>query len=187
VTLELHGGVYLLLALTASGALSASARFLFGTDLWPNSIPPALWIGTAVAGASYLLAMWSSRSLEGGWNLRAFRVALAGALVWLMLGLAAGSLTGLYHRLLAVAAGDSYCATLRTGVVVGVALLLAAFGSRPDFRDFAQLIYPLMLLGGYRLLTDDLHQDRKIVLFLSLLLYGAALVALPRLRRSSQS
>ena len=41
-----------------------------------------------------------------------------------------------------------------------------------------------MLLGGYRLLTDDLHQDRKTALFLSLLLYGAALIALPRLRRA---
>jgi hypothetical protein len=93
-------------------------------------------------------------------------------------------LTHIYHGIFAVAAGDSFCSTLRTGAVVAVALLLAAIGSRPNFRDFAQLVYPLMLLGGYRLLTDDLRQDRKSALFLSLLLYGAMLIVLPRLRRA---
>ena len=184
LTLEMHGGFYLLLALMLSGALRESERFLLGTDLWPHSIPPALWIGAGVAGASYLLAVQSSRSLEGGWNFHAFRVAMGATLVWLVLGLAAGSLTGLYHELFGAAAGDSYCATLRTGAVVGVTLLLAVIGSRPNFRDLARLVYPLMLLGGYRLLTDDLRQNRKAALFLSLLLYGGTLIALPRLRRA---
>jgi hypothetical protein len=180
----MHGGVYLLLALMLSGALSQSTRLLLGTVLWPGSVPPALWMGAAVAGASYLLAVRSSRSIGGGWNFHAFRVAMAAALVWLVLGLAAGGLVGIYRGLFAVAVGDSFFATLRTGAVVGVTLLVAAVGSRPDFRDFAQLVFPLMLLGGYRLLTDDLRQDRKAALFLSLLLYGAMLIALPRLRRA---
>ena len=184
LTLEIHGGVYLLLALLFSGALHQSARFLLGTDLWPDSIPLALWTGAAVAGASYFLARRFSRSMEGGWTLRAFHVAMAAALVWLVTGLAAGSLTGAYHGLFAVPAGDAYCATLRTLAVVGVTLLLAAISSRPNFRDFARLVYPLMLLGGYRLLSDDLRQDRKTALFLSLLVYGATLIALPRLRRA---
>jgi hypothetical protein len=184
LTLEMHGGVYLLLALMLSGALSQSTRLLLGTVLWPGSVPPALWMGAAVAGASYLLAVRSSRSIGGGWNFHAFRVAMAAALVWLVLGLAAGGLVGIYRGLFAVAVGDSFFATLRTGAVVGVTLLVAAVGSRPDFRDFAQLVFPLMLLGGYRLLTDDLRQDRKAALFLSLLLYGAMLIALPRLRRA---
>jgi hypothetical protein len=125
--------------------------------------------------------------MGSGWNIHAFRVGMAAALVWLVLGLAAGSLTGIYHGLFAVAAGDSFCATLRTGAVVGVTLLLATLGSRPYFQDLARLVYPLMLLGGYRLLTDDLRQDRKAALFLSLLLYGAALIALPRIRRGQTS
>jgi hypothetical protein len=37
-----------------------------------------------------------------------------------------------------------------------------------------------MIAGAYRLVVEDLHQDRKAALFLSLLLYGAALMALPR-------
>ena len=183
LTLEMHGGVYLLLALILSGALLRSTRLLLGTVLWPHSISPELWMGAGVAGASYLLAVHAPRSMVGGWNFHAFRVAMAAVLVWVVLGLAAGGLVGIYHGLFGIAAADSFCATLRTSAVVGVTLLVAAVGSRPDFRDFAQLVFPLML-GGYRLLTDDLRQDRKAALFLSLLLYGAMLIALPRLRRA---
>ena len=182
-TLEVHGGIYLLLALLLSGALHQAATNLLGTGFGLESIPPALWAGAAVAGVGYLLAVWSARSVDGGWNFHAFRVGMAAVVVWLVLGLCAGSLTGLYHGVFSLAAGDSYCATLRTGAIVGVTLLLAYASSRFGFRDLAQLVYPLMILGGYRLLADDLHQDRKTALFLSLLLYGAALMALPRLRR----
>jgi hypothetical protein len=182
LTLEIHGGIYLGLALTLSGAMRQSAGFLLGADVWPGFAPAALWSGAAVAGACYLLAVRSAPS-SGGWNFHAFRLAVAALLVWVALGLSAGSLTGIYHGLFGAAAGDPYCATLRTGAVTGVALLLAWAGSRPQFRHLAQLVYPLMLLGAYRLVADDMHQDRKTVLFLSLLLYGAALMAIPRLRR----
>ena len=42
-----------------------------------------------------------------------------------------------------------------------------------------------MLAGAFRLVMDDLHQERKAALFLSLLLYGAALMLLPRLHQTS--
>jgi len=109
---------------------------------------------------------------------------VAAVLVWVVLGLSAGGLTGISHALFGGAAGDPYCATLRTGAVTAAAVLLALAGSRHNFSDLAQLVYPLMLLGAYRLVADDMHQDRKTVLFLSLLLYGAALMAIPRLRRA---
>ena len=64
------------------------------------------------------------------------------------------------------------------------ALALAWSGSRWNRPELSRLIYPVMLLGGYRLLAADLHQDRKAALFLSLLVYGAALAALPKLKRA---
>jgi hypothetical protein len=39
-----------------------------------------------------------------------------------------------------------------------------------------------MLLGAYRLIAIDLHQDRNPALFLSLVLYGSALITLPKIR-----
>jgi len=46
-------------------------------------------------------------------------------------------------------------------------------------------MYPLMLLGAWRLVMVDLHQERTAALFLSLLIYGAALMVLPRVLRST--
>jgi hypothetical protein len=43
-----------------------------------------------------------------------------------------------------------------------------------------------MFLGGYRLLFQDLHQGRTGALFFSLLLYGAVLAALPRLKKAAR-
>lgn len=184
MTLQVHGAVYLLLGLILSGAMHDSARLLLGADVWPVSVSPAIWVGAGVAAASYLLAIRSSRPVGENWNSNALRVVMGAAVVWLALGLVAGRVSGIYHQLFAVPAGDAYCATLRTGTVVIFALILAGAGSRRSFRALSQLVYPVMLLGGYRLLTQDLRQERKSVLFLSLLLYGATLIALPRLRRA---
>ena len=184
LTLEIHGGVYLVLALALSGALRQSAGFLLGTDFWLDSAHMALWIGVAVAAASYLLAARSAPAIGDGWNFHALRLALAAVLVWEVLGLSAGGLTSIYHGLVGITAGDPYCATIRTGAVTGAAMLLAFAGSRSNLSHLAQLVYPLMLLGAYRLVAVDMHQDRKVALFLSLLFYGAALMAIPRLRRA---
>lgn len=183
LTLEIHGGIYLVLALALSGALQQSAGFVLGTDFRLDSAHAALWIGAAVAGACYLLAVRSAPAL-GGWNFHALRLVIAAVLVWEVLGLSAGGLTSIYHGLVGVTAGDPYCATIRTGAVAGAALLLALAGSRPGLSHPAQLVYPLMLLGAYRLVAVDMHHDSKVALFLSLLLYGAALIAIPRLRRA---
>jgi hypothetical protein len=72
-----------------------------------------------------------------------------------------------------------------TGVLASAALLLAWAGSRWNRLELSRLIYPVMIAGAYRLVMDDLHQDRKAALFLSLLLYGAALMLLPRWHRVS--
>jgi hypothetical protein len=141
-------------------------------------------MGVAVAGASYVLAMRSATAIDKGWNFRAFRLTVAAVMVWEVLGLLAGGLTGILHGLAGLAPGDPYCATLRTAAVAGAALLLAWASSRPSFRELAPMVYPLMLLGAYRLMAVDMRQDRKTALFLSLLFYGAALVAIPRVRRA---
>ena len=179
----MHGAVYLLVALLISGALRDASHFVLGADLWPGELHAPLWAGALMAGAAYLVASRSTRHRGGVDKLDPLRVAMAAVLVWMVLGLTASSLTGVYHALFGTPSGHPYCATLRTAGVVIVALLLAVLGARPELRSFAPLVYPLMALGAYRLFSDDLHQDRKAALFLSLLFYGGGLILLPRLRR----
>ena len=184
LTLQVHGAVYLLLALVSSGALEQAGDFLLGTATWPGEKPAAIGAGALAAAFCYLLAARHRRAERGPWSLQAFRLVVAGALVWLAAGIAAGALTTAYHALFGAGASHAYCATLHTGVLAAAALLLAWAGSRWNRLELSRLIYPVMIAGAYRLVVEDLHQDRKVALFLSLLLYGAALMALPRLHRS---
>jgi hypothetical protein len=186
LTLKVHGAIYLLLALAGAGALKQAAVFVLGTGTWPGDNQAALWAGLAAAAACYWLA-GRDRRTSTAWNWQALRLVVAAAAVWLTAGLLAGWLTGLYHAAFGEGASHAYCATLRTGVLAGGALLVAWAGARWDVRELSHLIYPLMVFGGYRLLLIDLHQDRKVALFLSLLVYGAALMALPRLARARSS
>jgi len=134
-----------------------------------------LWVGLGAAAIAYLL-------LARGRGVPALRLAVAGALVWLLAGTLAGVVTGGYHAAFG-AAGHPYCATLRTAVLSGIALALAWAGGRWKLVELSRLAIPAMLVGAYRLVGVDLAQDFKPALFCSLAVYGAVLVMLPRLTR----
>jgi hypothetical protein len=169
VTLQVHGGVYLLLGLAGSGALEQAAGLLLGSWAWSGAAAWPIWTGAI--GAAVCCAI--------GAQSKALRVGNAAILVWLAAGVAAGLLTFGYHSIFGPSASHAYCATLRTAVIAGAALLVARSGR------WALLMYPLMLLGAWRLVMVDLHQERTAALFLSLLIYGAALMVLPRVLRST--
>jgi len=182
LTLEVHGAVYLWLALIFSHALAHAVEFLLGNSMWADHSRLGIEAGAAAAALCYALAVHDTRDREA-WNFRMLRFALAVPLAFLAAGILAGAFTTAYHGLFGAEATHAYCATLRTGVLALASLLLAWAGSRWPSLELERLIYPVMLLGAYRLLMVDLHQDRKTALVLSLLLYGAALMALPRLTR----
>ena len=174
LTLQVHGGIYLLLALGTSGALEQAVALLLGSRTWAFGEQWAIWAGAAAAGICFTLGADSAH-----WVARALRLVKAIALVLLSAGIAAGLLTFLYHSIFGTEATHAFCATLRTAVIAGSALLLARTG------EFAPLSYGLMALGAWRLVAVDLQQDHKGALFLSLLLYGAALIVLPKVARSA--
>jgi hypothetical protein len=182
LTLEVHGAVYLWLALIFSHALEHAVEFLLGNSMWADHSRLGIEAGAAAVTLCYALAVHDTRDREA-WNFRALRFALAVPLAFLAAGILAGAFTTAYHGLFGAEATHAYCATLRTGVLALASLLLAWAGCRWPSLELERLIYPVMLLGAYRLLMVDLHQDRKTALVLSLLLYGAALMALPRLTR----
>lgn len=167
LTLQLHGGVYLLLALVESGALQDAADALLGA----GEISGAALAAVCVAGLCYLFARRSES--------RVFRVGMAAVLSWFIAAGIAGLLSAGYHGVFGAAAPHAYCGMLRTGTLAGTALALAHLG-------LARLGYPAMLLGAWRLVMVDLHQEQKTALFLTLLVYGAALMMLPRVGRRAK-
>ena len=155
-----------------------------GSESWPGESDMALAAGALGAALCYLLAVRYERA-RADWNFQALRLALTGTLAWLVAGIASGLLTAAYHGVFGALATHAYCATLRTTVIAAAALLLAWAGSRWDNPEFLRLIYPAMLLGAYRLVMHDLRQAHAIAFFLSLLVYGGTLIALPRLKRAA--
>ena len=132
-----------------------------------------LWIGALGAVLAYAL---TARAFH------AVRLAIAAAAAVMCAECAAGCLTAAYHLAFGPQANHAYCATLRTSVLAMLALLLAWAASRWKYPELSRLIYPVMILGAYRLIAQDLHEE-KAALFVSLLVYGALLTALPRLKR----
>ena len=182
LTLQIHGGLYLGLALASSGALGQAGARLLGADLTSRGLA-ALCAGAGTALACYLLAVRYPASRKGR-TVEFLRLALAGALLWHSAAIAAWALTTGYHAWLGAEASHAYCATLRTSLLAASALALAWAGSRWRIVELSRLVYPALALGAYRLIVEDLRQDRKGALFLSLLVYGAALTLAPRLGKS---
>jgi hypothetical protein len=175
VTLEFHGAAYLLLALASLGALENAASLLLGAAVWPIHQPAALWLGAGIAALGYSLAGRTSIVL---------RLVLAATGLWLAAGIAAGLLTGAYHGWFGAGATHAYCATLRTALLAASSVALAWCGARWSLPELSRLMYPAMALGAYRLIAEDLYQERKVALFFSLLVYGGALMVLPKMKQA---
>ena len=184
LTLKVHGTIFLLLALGASSALEQAAGLLLGSRTWPGGAPWAIWSGALTATLCYIIGTRHAAAVTPSWSSRALRILVAGTAVCLVAGIAAGLLTAAYHAIFGAEATHAYCATLRTFVLSAAALLLAWAAGRWDRQEFGRLVYPVMALGAYRMIGVDLHQDRTTALFLSLLLYGGALILLPKLIRA---
>jgi hypothetical protein len=168
-----HACGYLLLSLAASGALGYSARLLLGSTDARGTLLPLL------AGAPIALICYAF-TFRVQPRHPAIQPIFAGIALWLLAGITAAALPAFYHAVFGAQAPHAYCATLRTMVFVAAAVLLAWLGSQRRGLAFTPLIYAVLILGAYRLLLIDLRHDNKAALVLSLLLYGAALLLLPR-------
>jgi hypothetical protein len=81
----------------------------------------------------------------------------------------------------ATAAGTA--ATVRTVALAVIALMLAGVGRVPRLREAAWLVYPMLAVGGVKLLVEDVPTSSAATLFVALAVYGGALIAAPRLIR----
>jgi hypothetical protein len=178
----LHGVVYLLVASIASSAIGYSVQAIF--------VSPQTW--TLPTGAMTLALMAAAFAAwfcarrprpEGGVAASIARVVVVVVLVVL----AGGLLTGLLAPLLARSTDGGIdlgvLATVRTGVLAIVTLLIA-WGARQDrFCEWAWLVYPLLVIVGLKMVVQDFRDSRPATLFIALALYGIALIVAPRLRR----
>lgn len=175
-TVRWHGAFYLLLTALASGLASASQAALFGAEARDASFDlPALTCALAVFLA-YAVILLEKAHDDAHWGDLLPDLLVCALLVWSMAGLAAVLLMALGSQFSAAVA-----ATLRTFVLVALSALMLWAGRRWNRTEMVWMVPPLMVLGGYKLLAQDLQQGHTLSLFASLLLYGGALVVLPKI------
>lgn len=181
MTLRYHGAAYVWAAGLASGLLGDASRGLLGDPR--GGFPPPAAAGLVAAAAALVCAgiLGGDRAAHG-WR----RVPHGLMAAWASFA-AAGILAGMLARALAGAtapAPPASVATLRTGILAVLAVVLALLARRFALVELSWLVYPVLALGGFKLLAEDVPVGHAAAVFLSFVLYGAALIAAPRLLRS---
>jgi hypothetical protein len=163
VTLSLHSAVYVLEA----------PRL----DVWSSASLVAAFVAAGICS-------WITAAVHGrtwGRMSRAPKVIVLAALVWSTIGLVVAVASSLLPWGEEVDAG--MLATLRTGVLAATALALGGMARIHRLSEARWLTYPVLAVGGLKLVLDDFPHGRPTTLFLSLALLGTALVMAPRLAR----
>lgn len=182
-TLSLHGTVYAVAAAITSGLVVSSVEALTGSSVGSSGgITASGLITLVVLGVCAALPVATHGKTWGRFS-RAPKVVL---LATFLLGVG-GIAVSLGARLLPAGEGSAAdpgaLATLRTGVLALSALMLAWIGRWRAMPEASWLVYAVLAAGGLKLLLEDLRAGRAATLFISLALYGGALILAPRLAR----
>ena len=181
MTLRVHSALYLAAGALQTGLLAACTRAVAGRE--PGPLPALAWVAGLAAAAGWAV-LATDRAAPRSGVARAPQVLLAVLVVFAFgKALQTGLWTALGERLV----GDAgVAAALRTAVLAALALGLAIAARRVRWPELGWLVYPLVALGGIKLLLQDLREGRPATHVLSLALYGAVLVLAPRLLKPGE-
>jgi hypothetical protein len=179
-TLAFHSAVYAGGAAWQAGALASSLDSFTAaaSQPWsPLTVPGGLAIGVCAAVYGLLARKTAETGRLTG---RIARIALA-----VLVAFGAGGFAVAVLRNLLAGADPGATAAVRTAVLAGAALLLAAIGRRAGLAELSWLAYAVLILGGVKLLLEDLPGGRPATLFFAFAFYGTALILAPRLLRKA--
>jgi len=78
-------------------------------------------------------------------------------------------------------------ASLETMLLSAAAVALALVARLPLGGELGWLAYPALFAGGFKIFVEDLRVSTASMLFVSLALYGTALILTSRIRRGRSS
>lgn len=180
LTPEFHGLVYLTAAAYASGLLRYAAQALAGT--FPTAPGWMVWVVAVAALACFAIG---GRFPGEFWNERLLRLlaavlatsAVATFLVSCLVWLATIGMT----------LGAAHVAVIRTLITCGLALGLAAAGSRWRRIELAWTAYGMLAVVGAKLLFEDLPHGHSGAIAISIFLYAVTLILVPRVARMGRT
>jgi hypothetical protein len=182
VSLAFQAALWALAAALASGLeIVALHAFVNPETLgWPSYTPAvaAVW----VASLACLVLPRPVAADPEGFASKAPRVLLS---LILIVGAATSLLYAAVRLAPSVAEDPGALSVLRTCILAAAAVTLAWAARIARLREARWWVYPALVLGGLKLLFEDLAAGRPGTLFLSFVLYGSALIVAPRLLRHS--
>jgi len=183
IALNLHAAGYIVAAASEAGLLSSATYALLApaSDAW-LPFPPAALLVLSATLVCWLIPM-SPRARSWGASSRTPRLFITVVLAWSLGGWIVALLTPLLSGTPGACADPGVVATIRTTVLATSALALAALGRIDRFKESAGLMYPVLVVGGLKLVVEDLPHSKPATLFVALAVYGGALILAPRLVR----
>ena len=185
VTLRTHAAVYLALASLRTGLFAAAIDAFTGDPAadWTDLGPSAL-VALAVTGACYVLLVRTCGDVSRWRRVPRFLIATT-----TLMGLGYVAVI-LGVRLVTDAPPDASpaaVAVVRTAVLSVTAVVLALVGRRSRVAELGWLVYPVLALGGLKLVIEDLSRGNPVSLTVAFALYGAALSLAPRILRGGRT
>jgi hypothetical protein len=182
-TLALHGAIYLLATAIGTGLVRDSIAAFLPAAAPPRGGWPVALVLVPVSLVVYALVVGARRASPAWWNrlpqLLTALVAVAGA-AGVLAHAAAGVLEG------QISTDGAVRATIGTAVLAALVMVLALAGSRWALPELALLTYPMLAVGGLKLVGMDLRVGRPVTLFASFVIYGMVLSLAPRLVRKDR-
>lgn len=177
-----YGAVLLLVAAVVSGLAGFVGHAFLGPPVTgtPGADPMVVFALSAAAAA---LLVGRVRAGGGGPAARGAMFTLACVSI-----AGAGALAVLGLALLVAPDGEpGRIAAVRGAVLAAASVLLASLRRLPTLAPLARLTYPVLAIAGLKLLIDDLPHGRASTLVATFIVYGAALIIVPRVLRSARA
>jgi hypothetical protein len=180
--LRLHAAVFAAAAAWQSGLAAAAAGSLILSAEHSQAAFSAAALATLAVAAACLPLIERPAALRGDFPGRIACIAVSVIACFGAAGLVVALLRPFTDR--APGAADAAAlALVRSAVLAGAAVVLALLRRRTSLPELGWLAYALVVLGGVKLVLEDLPAGRALTLFLAFGLYGAALLWIPKLLR----
>lgn len=185
-TLAIHGALFLLGGCAAAGLFAiAWLGLLSSAGFEPPSLGLAGVGALSACAAAYIALVRRPGALpEGGFI---SRLLLASGLAFFGAGVASLLLQELLGWAIGRRPEAALLASARTAVLSLLAVALAALARRARARELARLVPVCLVATGIKLLVEDLRLGSPASLFLTLAVYGGALIGTARIGASSET
>ncbi len=186
VALRIQVAILVLASALATGLLTQSLQSLVGKET-PDGPPQLAALASLFLASVSLWVLRRHLAPDGrcwAWTAPCFilslvvGVGIAGTVVGILAGPLAGFGESADHGALAV---------LRTGVLGILALGLASLGRRRERAEFRWATFLALGLAAVKVLLEDIPRGRPLTLFLTLALFGGALIGASRIVRRKAS